>query len=100
MDYYADCRLKIKLPPNRATDKDAIRQGLVETLPGVDVEFISSPEAHLPSVEEAFVPDSHALAGMRRQDFGSTEMKPVAGETLLGMAKQVLDDFEKSKPSR
>ena len=33
-------------------------------------------------------------AVMKRQDFGSTEMKPVAGETLLGIASDVLNDFE------
>jgi hypothetical protein len=42
MSYYAGCRLKIKLPSNRAADKHAIRQALVERIPGVDVEFIST----------------------------------------------------------
>lgn len=100
MSYYKDCRLKIQLPPDRASDKDAIRQALVNELPGVEIEFTSSPNADPPSVAEAFVPDNHALAGMKRQDFGATEMKPVAGETLFGIASKVLDDFEESKRSR
>jgi len=95
MSYYRRCRLKIDVPPDRETDKVAIRQALVEKLPGVDMEFISSPDADQPSVAEAFVPEGHQLAGIQRQNFGSTQMKPVAGKTLFGMASNVLADFKK-----
>jgi hypothetical protein len=94
MSYYKGCEVKIKIPADRANDEDAIRKALLEKLPGVGIQFIQSAEERRPSVAEAFVPDSHPMAGMRRQDFGSNEMKPVAGETLLGIASGVLDDFE------
>jgi hypothetical protein len=91
MSYYTGCQLKITLPPDRATDEEDIRQALTEKLPGVDIQFISSPGASRPTVAEALVPNSHPMAGMARQDFGSTEMKPVAGEVLLGIASEVLN---------
>jgi hypothetical protein len=94
MSYYTGCELKIKIPHDRTSDEDAIRKALLEKLPGVGIEFISSTDARRPTVGEAFVPDSHPMAGMKRQDFGSTEMKSVAGETLLGIASDVLDDFK------
>ena len=71
-----------------------IRKALLEKLPGVDLQFISSADVRQPSVAKAFVPDSHPMAGMRRRDFGSTQMKPVAGETLLCMVSDVLDGFK------
>jgi hypothetical protein len=93
MSYYTGCELKIKIPADGSTDEDAIRKAVLEKLPGVSIEFIASPDARRASVAEAFVPDSHPMAGMRRQDFGRTEMKPVAAQTLLGIASDVLDDF-------
>ena len=93
MSYYTGCELKIKIPTDRAKDEDAIRNALLEKLPGIGIEFISSPDVRRPSVAEAFVPHNHPMAGMRRQDFGSTEMKAVAGETLLGIASDVLKNF-------
>jgi hypothetical protein len=71
-----------------------MRQAILEKLPGIDIQFISSPRGSRPIVAEAFVPNSHPMAGMARQDFGSTEMRPVAGETLLGIASNVLNDFK------
>jgi len=94
MSYYTGCKLKINVPPDRTSDEDAIRKALLDKLPGVGVEFIPSADARRPTVAEAFVPDSHPMAGMKRQDFGSTEMKPVAGQTLLGIASDVLDAFK------
>jgi hypothetical protein len=94
MSYYTGCQLNMKIPPDQTSDEDAIREALLEKLPGVGIEFISSADARRPAVAEAFVPESHPMAGMRRQDFGSTEMKPAAGETLLGIASNVLDDFK------
>jgi hypothetical protein len=94
MGYYTGCELKVKIAPDQASDQDAIRKALLEKLPGVDIQFISSPDARRPTIAEAFVPDRHPMAGMKRQDFGSTEMKPVAGETLLGMAEDVLDQLK------
>ncbi len=76
MSYYTGCELKIKIPTDRAKDEDAIRNALLEKLPGVGIEFIFSPDVRRPSVAEAFVPHNHGMAGMKRQDFGSTEMKP------------------------
>src|SRR5260370_30292229 len=93
MGYYTGCELKIKIPTDRAKDEDAIRNALLEKLPGVGIEFISSPDVLRPAVAEAFVPHNHPMAGMKRQDFGSTGMKPVGGETLLGIASGVLKDF-------
>ena len=71
-----------------------IRKALLEKLPGVGLQFISSADVRQPCVTKAFVPDSHPMAGMRRQDYGSTQMKPVAGETLLCIASDVLDGFK------
>jgi len=79
MSYYSGCQLKITIPPDRAADEDAIRAALNKKLPGVGIEFISTGNARRPTVAEAFVPDNHPMNGMRRQDFRSTEMKPVAG---------------------
>jgi len=92
MSYYTGCELTIKIPPDRTSDEDAIRKALLEKLPGVDIEFISSSKTRQPAVAEAFVPDSHSMAGIKRQDFG-TETKSVAAETLLGIASDVLDEF-------
>jgi hypothetical protein len=94
VNYYTGCRLKIKLPPDRSADQDAIRQAVIAQLPGVDVAFISSPDARCAAVDEAFVPNNHPLAGMEGQDFGSTEMKPVGGQTLFGIASAVLQNFK------
>ena len=93
MSYYTGCELKIKIPADHAKHEDAIRKALLEKLPGVAIEFISTPEARRPSVAEAFVPDNHLMAGMKRQEFGSREMKPVAAQTLLGIASDVLVEF-------
>jgi hypothetical protein len=94
ISYYTGCRLKIKLPLDQSADEDAIRQALIAKIPGIDVQCISSPDARCPAVDEAFVPNNHPLAGMQRQDFGSSEMKPVAGQTLFGMASSVLENFK------
>jgi hypothetical protein len=94
MSYYTGCELKINIPPDRTSDEDAIRKALLEKLSGIGIEFISSTAVRRPSVAEVFVPDSHPMAGMKSQDFGSTEMKPVAGEALLGIASDVLDRFK------
>jgi hypothetical protein len=93
VSYYSGCQLKITIPPDKAADEDAIRAALNKKLPGVGIEFISTANARRPTVAEAFVPDNHPMNGMRRQDFGSTEIKPVAGQTLLGIALEVLEDF-------
>jgi len=92
MGYYTSCELK-KIPAVREADEDAIRQALLKTLPGVSVEFILSTDVRRPKVAEATVPENHPLAGTRRQDYGSSEMKPVGAQTLLGIASDVLDDF-------
>jgi hypothetical protein len=91
MSYYTGCQLKITLPPDRATDEETIRQGLIEKFPGIDIQFISSSGASRPTVAEAFVPKSYPMAGMGRQDSGNTEMKPVTGEVLLGIASEALN---------
>ena len=94
MSYYTGCELKIKIPPDRRSDEDAIRKALLEKLSGIAIEFISSTDVRRPSVAEVFIPDNHPVASMKAQDFGSTEMKPVAGEALLSIASNVLDDFK------
>src|SRR5947199_10625629 len=86
MSYYTGCELKIKIPTDRAKDEDAIRNALLEKLPGIGIEFISSPDVRRPSVAQAFVPHNHPMAGMGRQDFGNLLLKAVAGEALLGIA--------------
>jgi hypothetical protein len=93
MSYYTGCELKITMPANRAADEPNIRKALLERLPGVSIEFISDPDAKRTYVSEAFVPHSHGMAAMRRQDFESTEMKPVGPETLAGIASDVLDNL-------
>ncbi len=93
MSYYTGCELKINFPPHRSTEEDAICQALLTKLPGVSVQVISTPDARRLSVAEAFVPKNHSMAGMTRQDLRRSEVTPVAGETLFGIASDVLDEF-------
>jgi hypothetical protein len=93
MGYYAGCKIKIELPADNSAQEDPIRRAIAEKLPGIDLQFVLNPNAHRPTVTEAFVPHSHGMAAMKRQDFGGSEMKSVGPETLFGIASAVLDNF-------
>lgn len=90
MKYYDRCKLTVKVPESGDFDEAAVRDALSEALPGIEVEFLRSAAAQMLESAEAFVPDSHPLAGMTEQDFQTKKTVLVGPRNILLAAEDVL----------
>ena len=68
-------------------------KALAKELPGIYLRFVTSRNVRQPTAAEAFVSETHGMAGMRRQDFESREEKPVGARTILMIASDVLSNL-------
>jgi len=93
MEYYRGCWLTVEIPSDRKSDENAMLKALAKELPGIYLRFVTSPNVRQPTAAEAFVPETHGMAGMKRQDFESREEKPVGAQTILMIASDVLSNL-------
>ena len=94
MEYYRGCWLTVEIPSDRKSDENAILKALAKELPGIYLRLVTSPDVRQPTAAEAFVPETHGMAGMTRQDVGSREEKPVGAQTILMIASDVLSNLK------
>lgn len=90
MSYYRGCKLTIEVP--KEYDQAAIKEALVEDLPGIEVRV------QIPTLRtvEAFVPDNHGMTGMSEQVGGGPVVR-TGGRTLLQRSDEILGRFKPKK---
>jgi len=94
MKYYEGCKLTVDIPASGGHDEGAIRDALLETLPGIEVVFRRSSSTTVLEAAGAFVPDGHPVAGAEEHDAKTNKWVSVGGRSILMAASDVLTRFQ------
>jgi hypothetical protein len=90
MKYYERCKLTVNVPTTGDFDEAAVRNALLEQLPGIEIEFRRLPSAHILEAAEAFVPNEHPVAGAADQDPETKKWTSIGARSILLAAEDVL----------
>jgi hypothetical protein len=99
MKYYERCKLTVAIPMASEFDEPAIREAVIQRLPGIEVLFKRDSSTEVLEVTDVFVPPDHVIVGAAEQNPATKEWVSVGARNIFATASEVLNRINERKPN-